>query len=100
MLFIIIFKQIFFSITNIYYLKLILIFWFIFVHLILKNDSKKITTVKDRHSNLTQKLFPGSASSTHLSGVPGYVNLLWSCAMYSVVNWMIVFTQVQCSRIQ
>ena len=90
----------FFKITNIYYLKLILIFWFVLVYLILKNDSKKITTVKYGHLDLTQHFFLGSASATHLIGIPGYVNLPWSCAMYSVVNWMVAFTQVKYSRIQ
>jgi len=57
-----------------------------------ENDSKKSTTVTYGHSKLTQKLFLGSA--TRLSGVPGYVDLPWSCAMYSVVNWMVAFTDV------
>jgi len=55
-----------------------------------ENDSKKIDTVKYGHSKLTQNLL----GPTRLNGVPGSVDLPWSCAIYSVVNWMVAFTHV------
>jgi len=46
--------------------------------------------VKYGHSKLTQRLL----GPVHASGVAGNVNLPWSCAIYSVVNWMVAFTDV------
>jgi len=46
--------------------------------------------VKFGHSKLTQRLL----GPVHASGVAGHVNLPPSCAIYSVVNWMVAFTDV------
>lgn len=42
------------------------------------------------HSSLTQKLLGPSAQ-----GIVGQVELPWSCAMYSIVNWMVGFRSVE-----
>jgi len=46
--------------------------------------------VRFGHSKLTQRLL----GPVHASGVAGDVNLPTSCAIYSVVNWMVAFTDV------
>lgn len=46
--------------------------------------------VKYSHSKLTQRLLGPVLGS----GVASNVNLPWSCAIYSVVNWMVAFTDV------
>lgn len=53
-----------------------------------KNKGKP--RVKYGHSKLTQRLL----GPVHGSGVAGHVDLPWSCAIYSVVNWMVAFTDV------
>ena len=51
------------------------------------NNNKKI---KFAHSKITQRLLgPTSA------GEPGEVELPWSCAIYSIVNWMMAFANVE-----
>lgn len=42
------------------------------------------------HSKLTQRLLGPSKS-----GAPGNVELPWSCAIYSIVNWMAAFSDVE-----
>jgi hypothetical protein len=42
------------------------------------------------HSQLTQRLLGPSKD-----GQAGNVNLPWSCAIYSIVNWMVVFADVE-----
>jgi len=55
-----------------------------------KAKTKGKPGVKYGHSKLTQKLL----GPVHASGVAGHVNLPTSCAIYSVVNWMVAFTDV------
>jgi hypothetical protein len=42
------------------------------------------------HSQLTQRLLGPSKA-----GAAGNVNLPWSCAIYSIVNWMVAFADVE-----
>jgi len=42
------------------------------------------------HSTLTQRLLGPSKT-----GEAGNINLPWSCAIYSIVNWMVAFTDVE-----
>lgn len=51
---------------------------------------KKKKRVKYGHSMLTQRLLGPSAD-----GTPGNNDLPWSCAIYSIVNWMVAFSDVE-----
>jgi len=55
-----------------------------------ETKTKGVPGVKYGHSKLTQRLL----GPVHASGVAGHVDLPWSCAIYSVVNWMVAFTDV------
>jgi hypothetical protein len=60
-----------------------------------KMKSKKIIPTAKKgpkfgHSQLTQRLLGPSKS-----GEAGHVNLPWSCAIYSIVNWMVAFADVE-----
>ena len=46
--------------------------------------------LKFGHSQITQRLLGPS-----VSGEAGHVNLPWSCAIYSIVNWMVAFADVE-----
>lgn len=52
-----------------------------------KKDDEK---VKFGYSELTLRLLGPSQT-----GEAGNVNLPWSCAIYSIVNWMVAFTDVE-----
>lgn len=52
--------------------------------------TKKKPRLRYGHSKLTEKLLGPTAS-----GNPGAVELPWSCAIYSIVNWMVAFTNVE-----
>jgi hypothetical protein len=51
---------------------------------------KRKKRVKYGHSMLTQRLLGPSAD-----GTPGQNDLPWSCAIYSIVNWMVAFSDVE-----
>jgi hypothetical protein len=53
-------------------------------------SKKAASKVKLGHSALTQRLLGPSQS-----GEAGHVNLPWSCAIYSIVNWMVAFSNVE-----
>lgn len=58
-------------------------------HKKIQENSKKQKT-KFGHSKLTQRLL-GPSSSGHA----GETDLPWSCGIYSVVNWMVAFSDVE-----
>jgi len=61
------------------------------VELVTNEKRKNVNSnVRYAHSSLTQKLL----GPVHEAGIAGDINLPWSCAIYSVVNWMVVFTDV------
>jgi hypothetical protein len=51
---------------------------------------KRKKRIKFGHSILTQRLLGPSAD-----GTPGHSDLPWSCAIYSIVNWMVAFSDVE-----
>lgn len=53
-------------------------------------NEKAKRKVRYAHSALTQRLLGPSAD-----GTPGHVALPWSCAIYSIVNWMVAFADVE-----
>jgi hypothetical protein len=57
---------------------------------LLPHEKKPAAKVKLGHSALTQRLLGPSQS-----GEAGHVNLPWSCAIYSIVNWMVAFSDVE-----
>ena len=56
-----------------------------------KKRSKKPKAQRYGNSKLTQKLLGPSIEN----GIGGPVELPWSCAIYSVVNWMVAFADVE-----
>ena len=57
-----------------------------------RKGSDKLSSKKPRygHSKLTSRLLGPSAA-----GDPGDMALPWSCAVYSIVNWMVAFSDVE-----
>jgi len=55
-----------------------------------KKKSTKSKSLKFGYSQLTQRLLGPSKT-----GEAGIVNLPWSCAIYSIVNWMVAFANVE-----
>jgi len=55
-----------------------------------KDMSNKKKRVRYGHSVITQRLLGPTAT-----GEPGNVELPWSCAIYSIVNWMVAFSDVE-----
>jgi hypothetical protein len=51
---------------------------------------KRKKRTKFGHSMLTQRLLGPAAD-----GTPGHNDLPWSCAIYSIVNWMVAFSDVE-----
>jgi hypothetical protein len=55
-----------------------------------KSSEALNSKVKFGHSKLTQRLLGPTAS-----GAVGEVDLPWSCGIYSIVNWMVAFADVE-----
>lgn len=55
-----------------------------------KDEQRRKKKVKYAHSTLTQRLLGPTAA-----GTPGNVELPWSCTIYSIVNWMVAFSNVE-----
>jgi len=55
-----------------------------------KKAKSKSVRPKFGHSELTQRLLGPSKT-----GEAGNINLPWSCAIYSIVNWMVAFADVE-----
>lgn len=55
-----------------------------------KSEEAKAHNVQFGNSMLTQRLLGPSRQ-----GDPGDMNLPWSCAIYSIVNWMVAFSDVE-----
>ena len=55
-----------------------------------KKKNKKSKKVKYAHSRLTERLLGPTAD-----GTSGEAELPWSCAIYSIVNWMVAYANVE-----
>jgi len=57
----------------------------------MEKGNDRITGVRFSHSVLTERLL----KRPKISKSQGYVNLPWSCAVYSIINWMASFADVE-----